>query len=364
MAKTGKQSGVKILVIILILLIICAGVLLALKVLNTPKTEETQNQNVDEPQPQVVEEEKPITIYQGDDRPIAVMIDNHDGARPQAGLNDAYIVYEIIVEGGYTRLMPVYKGVDLDKIGPIRSARHYFIDYALENDAIYVHYGWSPQAQSDISKYDVDNINGIFESASNLWRVNDKYAPHNVVTTTEKILEIAERKEFKTVSNKESVLNYVSDEVLLEDGQGAIEVVIPYSTSEEVSFEYNEKTKKYEKYANGEKQEDWGTDEVVAAKNIIITFADNYTLNGGSGKGRQDLENVGTCDGYYITNGKAIKIKCEKSSRTAQTVYKDLNGEEIEVNDGNTFIQICPIDADVEIIAPETESTSTNTTNN
>ena len=62
MAKTGKQSGVKILVIILILLIICAGVLLALKVLNTPKTEETQNQNVDEPQPQVVEEEKPITI--------------------------------------------------------------------------------------------------------------------------------------------------------------------------------------------------------------------------------------------------------------------------------------------------------------
>lgn len=363
MVKKEKKSGIKILIIILILLIICAGVLFAFKVFNTPKAEETQNQNIQEPEQQPIEEEKPITIYQGDDRPIAVMIDNHDGARPQAGLNDAYIVYEIIVEGGYTRLMPVYKGVDLDKIGPIRSARHYFIDYALENDAIYVHYGWSPQAQSDISKFDVDNINGIFESSSNFWRVKDKYAPHNVVTTTEKILKIAERKEYKTKSNKESVLNYVSDEVLLEDGQDAIEVVIPYSTSQEVSFEYNEDTKKYEKYANGEKQEDWGTDEVVATKNIIITFADNYSLNDGSGKGRQDLENVGTCDGYYITNGKAIKIKCEKQSRTAQTVYKDLEGKEIEVNDGNTFIQICPIDADVEIIAPETENTNTNTTN-
>ena len=62
---------------------------------------------------------------------------------------------------------------------------------------------------------------------------------------------------------------------------------------------------------------------------------------------RIKVDNVGTRDGYYITNGKAIKIKCEKKSRTEQTVYKDLNGNEIKVNDGNTFIQICPIDAEV-----------------
>ena len=66
-------------------------------------------------------------------------------------------------------------------------------------------------------------------------------------------------------------------------------------------------------------------------------------LNDGENKDRQNLYNVGTLDGYYITNGKAIKIKCYKASRTAQTVYKDLNGNEIEVNDGNTFIQIVPI---------------------
>ena len=65
--------------------------------------------------------------------------------------------------------------------------------------------------------------------------------------------------------------------------------------------------------------------------------------------GRQTLNNVKTLDGYYITNGKAIKIKCEKSSRSSQTVYKDLEGNEINVNDGKTFIQICPIEADVEL---------------
>ena len=65
--------------------------------------------------------------------------------------------------------------------------------------------------------------------------------------------------------------------------------------------------------------------------------------------GRQDISNVGTLDGYYITNGKAIKIKCKKTSRAAQTIYQDLEGNEINVNDGKTFIQICPINAKVTI---------------
>lgn len=99
------------------------------------------------------------------------MIDNHNGAWPQAGLNDAYMVYEIIVEGGETRLMALFKGADLDKIGPVRSARHYFIDYAMENDAIYVHFGESPQAESDITRYSIQDIDGIAEDGTTFWRV-------------------------------------------------------------------------------------------------------------------------------------------------------------------------------------------------
>ena len=89
--------------------------------------------------------------------------------------------------------------------------------------------------------------------------------------------------------------------------------------------------------------------ENITTKNIIVTFAENYSLNDGSGKGRQGLENIGKLKGYYITNGKAIEITCEKTSRTTQTVYKDLQGNEIKVNDGKTFIQICPLNANVKI---------------
>ena len=64
-------------------------------------------------------------------------------------------------------------------------------------------------------------------------------------------------------------------------------------------------------------------------------------------KNRQDLDDVGTNDGYYITNGKAIKIKCIKNTRSSQTIYKDLQGNEIQVNDGNTFFNICPINSNV-----------------
>ena len=182
------------------------------------KTEVGAETNILEPQ--ITEDLKPEqeSIFSGDERPIAVMIDNHKGAWPQAGLNEAYSVYEIIVEGGETRLMALFKGVDLDEIGPVRSSRHYFLDYALENDAIYAHYGWSPKAKTDISKLDVDNINGITESSSSFWRTKSKAAPHNVFTSTKKIKEIAENKGYSLTSDEESVLNYTFDEVNLEDG--------------------------------------------------------------------------------------------------------------------------------------------------
>ena len=361
--RRAKKSYNRVLVIILVVLVIIALILLGWKIIKgNEKPENTIGQGnttinavtTPEDEMQTVEI-KEVQIYKGTDRPIAVMIDNHDDARPQVGLNDAYIVYEIIVEGGYTRLMAVFKGADLDKIGPIRSARHYFLDYAMENDAIYVHYGSSPQALSDISKYNVNNINGISQSSSDFWRANGKYSPHDVLTTTEKILKIAEAKDYRTKSDEESILNYTADEVTLKDGITADEVYIPYSTSQNVSFTYDKDKKVYTKYANNKKQTDWVSKEPIQTKNIIITFAENSTLNDGSGKGRQTLYNTGNLDGYYITNGKAIKIKCEKDSRNSKTVYKDLEGNEIEVNDGNTFIQICPLNAKVKIEGEEAE---------
>ena len=357
MAKNKKTNGVKFLIALLILVVLIAISLLVYNMIRNVKPIadeeilEIQEPELElEPQPEV----KTVQIYQGEDRPIAVMIDNHDDARPQVSINDAYIVYEIIVEGGYTRMMPIFKGVDLDEIGPIRSARHYFLDYALENDAIYVHYGESPQAGSDISKLDVDAINGIYQSSSDFWRTKGKYAPHNVLTSTQKVIKIAENKGYRTTSNEESILNYIPDDyVVLENGQNALEVYIPFSKSQNVSFIYDEESHKYKKFANGKKQVDWRSGDDIAFANIIISFIENYTLNDSENKGRQGINNITKADGYYITNGKAIEINCEKESRNSQTLYTDLDGNEIEVSDGNTYVAICPINAEVNIKGPE-----------
>lgn len=341
-----EKGGIKALIIILVILIIVAGGTLAYKI---SKDKETNNNETEISKVEETKKEKDVQIFKGNERPIAVMIDNHSEAWPQAGLNKAYMVYEIVVEGGETRLMALFKGQDLDKIGPVRSARHYFIDYAMENDAIYVHFGQSPQAQSDIKKYSINDINGIAEDGTTFWRVKDKSAPHNAVTNTEKLLQSAKNKKFRTTSKEKSVLDYSAEEINLENGIDATEITIPHSDLQTVKYKYNEDSKKYVRYARGKEQIDWETKETVETKNIIITFCDNYTLSDAENKGRQGLKNIGTFDGYYITNGKAIKIKCTKNARDEKTVYRDLQGNEIKVNDGNTFVNICPTNAKVQI---------------
>lgn len=345
MKREEGKAGTKALVVILIILIIAAGGILGYKIIKDKENQETAvaEEKIEEPKV----EEKKVQIFQGNDRPIAVMIDNHSDAWPQAGLQKAYMIYEIIVEGGETRLMALFKGAEVEKIGPVRSARHYFIDYAMENDAIYTHFGESPQADSDIKKYSINEIDGIAEDGTTFWRVKDKAAPHNAVTSMAKLIESAKNKKYKMTSNKESVLNYVTDEVNLEEGQEAISVTIPHSQLQTVKYVYDEENKVYKRQARGKEQTDWDTKETITTKNIIITFCDNYTLTDKENKGRQGLKNIGTFDGYYITNGKAIEIKCIKNARDEQTIYQDLEGNEIKVNDGNTFVNICPTTAKV-----------------
>lgn len=352
MKSEKGQVGTKILIATLIIFMIAGGGFLGYKIIKSKENQETAVAEENDQTPE--KEEKKVQIFQGNDKPIAVMIDNHNEAWPQAGLQKAYMVYEIIVEGGETRLMALFKGADLEKIGPVRSARHYFLDYAMENDALYVHFGESPQAASDIKKYSIQDIDGIREDGTTFWRVKDKSVPHNAVTSTAKLLTSIKNKKYKTTSKQESVLNYVTEEVNLEEGKGAVSVTIPHSDLQTVKYLYDEEKKVYERYARGKEQSDWDTKETVTTKNIIITFCDNYTLSDTENKGRQGLKNIGTFDGYYITNGKAIPIKCVKNNRDEQTEYRDLEGNEIQVNDGNTFVHICATDTEVVLEEPTT----------
>lgn len=287
-------------------------------------------------------------------RPVAVMINNNHQAWPHAGLADAYISYEIIAEGGITRIMAIFKDKDTSKIGSVRSARPYFLDYALENDAIYVHFGWSEDARSDIKSLGVNNINGLTDDGA-FWRDTSlkKAREHTAFTSMERINKYASQKGYQRDTNKDLLLKYSVDEINLSDREDSIKadkVFIKYSYYTNTSYEYDSENKVYKRFMSGTSHVDAITGKQYTYKNIIITPIRNRSYDS---YGRQKLDNIGSGNGYFITDGYAIPITWSKESRSSQTVYKNMSGEEISVNDGNTFIQITPAGQELKIEGSE-----------
>lgn len=329
-------------------------VIISLFIMTGCNKKEENNIPKDEPQPIPV---KKLQIFNQDSnsRVIAVQINNHNQARlNHAGLQDAFIVYEAMVEGGITRMLALYKDKTTEKIGSVRSSRPYFLDYVLENDAIYVHFGFSEQARKDIASLGINNINGLYDNA--FWRdttLNVAYE-HKAFTSMEKINNMIAQKGYRTTSDSPALLNYDVDEVNisetketeLEDGtkettitNKANTVVIPYSYYMTVKYEYDSENKVYNRFANDKAHTDAITKKQYNFKNIIIIKVKNYSIDS---YGRQALDNIGTGSGYFITNGCVKEITWQKDSRSSKTVYKYLDGTDVVVNDGNTFIQIVP----------------------
>ncbi|HOZ53807.1 MAG TPA: DUF3048 domain-containing protein [Bacilli bacterium] len=338
-----KLKKLKIVIIILsILIVISIAVLLYFElstdggVLNKIKKTTTTTTTT----------KTPLQIYdeESDARPFGVMIDNVPAAFPQAGVQDAFMIYEMTVEGGLTRLFAVFKDVNVTKIGPVRSARHNYLDYALENNAIYVHYGFSDRALVDLRALSINNLSGTGSDNSIFWRDSSlTKAPHNAFTSSARILERAAKK-YDIDTGYDPVLNYSVDEVSLANYSDKIvanKVRVPYNIYTP-SYEYNTAEKVYYRFVSNKAYKDRNYNKQVTVKNIIVINVRNFPLANGGGK-VQDYANIGTGTGYYITNGYAIPITYEKTSRSAQTVYKDSTGKEITVNDGNTFVQIQPI---------------------
>jgi len=335
----------RILMLLIAFLIVLTGLYFGYKYLfksEDPKNN-TKEEDKKDPEPVVVPKLKIVDI-DSNSRSFAIMINNHNYARPNhAGLQDAYMVYEMIVEGGITRMMAVYKDQDTAKIGSVRSARHYYLDYALENDAIYVHFGGSPQAYSDISALGVRDIDAMNDGTA-FWRDNTLNVPyeHKAFTSLPKLEAVVARKNYRATTTQPLLLKYSIPELDVSTLEGAIianNVSIPYSTYMTASYVYDAVAKVYNRFANGVAHTDAVTKLQYTAKNIITYKVANHSIDS---YGRQTLSNIGSGTGYYITDGYAAPITWSKSSRGSQTVYKYLNGSEIVVNDGNTFIQIQP----------------------
>ena len=322
------------------------------------------NSNTQTPVVKIPEEKtKKLTIFDenSNERPIAIMIDNNVGNNNHIGLQESYLNYEIIVEGGLTRIMAIFKDKNVSTIGPVRSSRHYFLDYALENDAIYTHYGWSTYAENDIQQLNVNNINGLTDDTP-YWRDKLIKAPHNVFTSTENLRSYALTKNYQKTSSKWQLLKYDADEISLKHYQEkkqssesnttetnlltANNISMQYSNHQTRSYKYDAENKYYLRFMNEEAHIDKLTNKQLHYKNIIIERVNNKTLDS---YGRQDLDTVGYGTGYIITDGYALPINWTKTSRSAKTKYTYKNGKEVVLNDGNTFIQIVPTTSNITI---------------
>ena len=291
-------------------LIIGGGVLLvvlALVLFFAFKGHKTESEPVKQPEQQeTVKEKLNIMDLNSKSRPVAVMINNISTARPyQAGLQDAYLVYELIVEGGITRMMALFKDADTARIGSIRSSRHYYLDYVLENDAIYVHWGYSEYAYTDINKLKINNVNGLVYGNTYFWKDNSLpiATEHRAFSSMELINKAIDKLGYRKTTEESPLLTYSAEEVDLANKEGAIpakNVDIVYSKSVTSSYSYDEATKSYKRSVNGKAHTDYVTKEQYRAKNIITYQVKNTTISGDA-KDRQNLDNIGSGTGYYIS---------------------------------------------------------------
>ena len=342
----------KVLIIALVALIILAlaviGAVFGIKNKNNKKDNQGQQNNQENSTVTADSNEKEdtkvdIVDINSKTRPYAIVVNNTPVAvKVQTGLNKAYVVYEIPTEGNTSRLMALYKDITEDLIvGTIRSSRHNFIDYALESDAIYVHFGWSHYAEDDEKAGSINYINGLFDAP--FWRDNPENlaSEHTAYTSTEKIKQTAANKGFKAETETTTLLNYNTSDVDLskkEDAKSANKVVIPYGANPNITtFEYDVSKKMYNRYEAGNLCVDHKTKENVDTKNIILQKI-NYSV---CSDGKYcDLKTIGSGEGYFITNGYAVPITWKKDSRKGKTKYFYKDGSEIEVSDGRTYIEI------------------------
>ena len=347
-----KKRNIILVVVLLILVLIFGGLCLVVNNKDTKDDLKQQEPNVEKNDTQPEEKKVQIIDTGSNERPYAVMINTHNAALPQSGLQNAYIVYELMVEGGITRMMALYKGKDVDRIGSVRSARMQYLGYVYENDAIYMHAGGAKDALNKISNeginhIDVDGQYGFRDTGLNrAWE-------HTLFTSTNLIKQGISNMGFRTTTDSGNLLTYQVDSLNLDEYQNktiANNISIKYSYYRTSQYNYDSNSKTYLRSMNDNPNNDLVTGEQYKVKNIIVYGLDYTEYQQGSNTKYQKINNIGTGEGYYITEGYAIPIIWSKDSEKSQTKYKvKETGKDLIVNDGNTYIQIYPTSGNLTI---------------
>lgn len=273
-------------------------------------------------------------------RPVAIMLNNVKVACPQSGISKAGVIYETPVEGGICRFEAFFDDYDaLEKIGSVRSARTYHAYFTGQFDAIFLHYGQACYALDALNQ--IDNLSGL-EGVGNYvyYRTSDRVAPHNAYTSAKGIADGISNKGYDTdlPAGYQGPYTFANDgeQITLSSDQDAITVAPGYKVNEPW-FEYNANDGLYYRFQYNGQQIDEMTNNQLTCKNIIMQYC-NYESYYGTEY--LNIFTTGTGKGKYITNGKAIDITWKNDKEFGQTHYYDASGNEIKLNQGQTWVCI------------------------
>ena len=301
-------------------------------------------------------------------RPLGVMIENHSDARPQSGLSGADVIYEAVAEGGITRFLAIFYCQDAGEVGPVRSARTYFIDFASEygNSPLYAHVGGANQAgpADALSQLDTygwtgyNDMNQFSIGFPTFWRDYDRLGhtaatEHTMYSTVQKLWDLAATRGLTNVDKNgkswdttfvpyeftddaPSSARPANQSIHLEFWQSAGS---PYF----VDWTYDTTTNLY-KRANGTTPHiDRDTNKQITAKNIVVLSMVELNADDGYENNVHLLyKDKGTGKATIFKDGKQIKGTWQKDTRTGRTIVKDANGVQVKFDRGLIWFEILP----------------------
>lgn len=274
-------------------------------------------------------------------RPVMVVVENHKDARPQWGLTSSDIVFEMVAEGGITRMILMFADASRlpAKIGPVRSARHYFLDLAEGYDAIFTHFGQSTYAKTQLQNHDIDNVNGYVDGS---YFSRDKSrgvaSEHTAYTTKEWVEKAIKNKEYRTTLKEgyENQFAFNEEAVSLADGS-CVSATVSFSNSFTYKFNYDRQANVYYSFLNGnEFMDSEGNQQNF--ENLVVLYTNISNISGDT-KNRVNFD-LSDGDGVYISNGTYEDIVWKKGDSTDMLKLYDTQGAELKLNPGRTYIAI------------------------
>lgn len=307
----------------------------------TATTKKTTTKTVEKPAPVAVKYYSPLTGIQVADEAATkqavtgIMIENSPEARPQSGIKNSGIVFEAIAEAGITRFAVIYQQEKPQLIGPVRSVRLYYVDWLAAFDASIVHVGGSAAALAEVSNGNYRNLDQFYNGNS-FWRSTDRYAPHNVYTSFEKLDALNASKGYTS----STFTGFTRTDGKASETPNATNINVVISSSLfNSTYTYNKTTNSYDRSQAGAPHLDRESGQI--SPNVVIAMrVDENTME----DGHEGITTIGSGNAVIFQNGTAVNAIWNKAGRTSQITFTDAAGVNIPLIRGQTWIAAVPND--------------------